>query len=168
MYLDVSRFTPPAIDAHDRSLLTGEMVFAMTLWGEARGESIQGKVVVASVILNRASKASWMDGGVPSSHPLVERVKAACLARLQFSCWNPSDPNSSKLWNPTKHDSIEVWKECVFVAAGALDGLFRNQVMGADHYHSYPPDHKNQWPKWADDSKLVSRVGKFFLYDLEP
>lgn len=166
-YLDFAPFTPND-PTRSRSALASEAAFAMTLWGEARGESLQAKSVVASVILNRASKPSWMDGMLPLSTPLKDRVKAVCLQPKQFSCWNPSDPNSPKLWKPLDHDKLVVWQECVLIAAASLDGLFRNQVMGADHYHSFPADEKSHWPKWADDKKLVTRIGKFFLYDLEP
>lgn len=168
MYLDTKLFTPPdPIASTGRMNLPPEAVFAMTLWGECRGESIQAKTVIASVILNRASKRGWMNGGLPMTVPLRERVKAVCLTSRQFSCWNLDDPNSLKMWLPLKHDSRVVWDECVLIAAASLDGMFRNQSMGADHYHSIPTDLKNKWPKWADDKKLVSRIGHFFLYDLE-
>lgn len=166
-YLNGAPFFPND-PTKNRGALASEAAFAMTLWGEARGESLQAKSVIASVILNRAGKPSWMDGWLLPSTPLKDRVKAVCLQPRQFSCWNPLDPNSAKLWEPLVHDSPVVWYECVWIAAAALDGAFRNQTMGADHYHSYPTDEKSKWPKWADDKKLVTRIGKFFLYDLEP
>ncbi len=49
----------------------------MTLWGEARGLSYEGKFAVGCVIRNRLN----------ANFRGAKTWKAVCLARLQFSCW---------------------------------------------------------------------------------
>ena len=63
-------------------------IFAKTLYGEARGESLAGIEAVANVILNRHKMAlhqhhTWWGKTIPE----------ICLKPMQFSCWNPMDPN---------------------------------------------------------------------------
>ena len=102
--------------------LSPEQVVARTLWGEARGESITGKVAVASVIYNRAK-----------SNP--KKLKAVCLKRKQFSCWNGRTIKAGK---------GKAWQECLKIAREMLSGKFK-PTINADHY--YNPKLCN--PKWA-------------------
>src|SRR5512134_3045692 len=60
-------------------------VMARTVYGEARGEPHEGRLAVAHVILNRARAGGWFGAG----------VSEVCL---QFSCWNPGDPNRPRLF----------------------------------------------------------------------
>src|SRR4051812_25123549 len=55
-------------------------ILALTIYGEARGETIEGQIAVGNVIRNRvvALKKTYRD---------------ICLADKQFSCWNTNDPN---------------------------------------------------------------------------
>ena len=55
---------------------------AKTVWGEARGEDKEGRIAVASVILNRKNKQGWMG----------KTIIDVCLKKWQFSCWNENDP----------------------------------------------------------------------------
>ena len=57
----------------------------LTLYGEARGEPIEGIVAVGCVIRNRVK----FEGS----------FYAVCLKPRQFSCWNQDDPNYSVLLN---------------------------------------------------------------------
>ena len=60
---------------------------ARTIYGEARGESRQGKIAVACVILNRV-KRKKMCGWREINGYKVATVAATCLKPWQFSCWN--------------------------------------------------------------------------------
>lgn len=104
------------VDAVDRDAM------CRTVWGEARGEDIKGWAAVAHVILNRARTPAWW--GVD--------VWGVCHQPMQFSCWNPDDPNFLKIVNvrPRGGDlsfiSITVDKVC--------DGLIADPTGGATHY----------------------------------
>ena len=58
--------------------LTDDAVLGLTLWGEARSESIEGIVAVGCVIRNRRGDTRWPD-----------TFRGVCLQRRQFSCWRP-------------------------------------------------------------------------------
>ncbi|HSO43463.1 MAG TPA: cell wall hydrolase, partial [Rhodospirillales bacterium] len=60
-----------------RNTATAERALAATIWGEARGESEEGKLAVASVIANRATRPGWWG----------RDIRSVCLATAQFSCW---------------------------------------------------------------------------------
>lgn len=73
-----------------------DMVAARTIYGEARGELDDGKRAVAHVIRNRAANPTRY-GATPAG---------VCLAKMQFSCWNPDDPNRRLLIDVSDEDSV--------------------------------------------------------------
>jgi len=102
------------------------VLLALTVLGEARNQSYQGKVAVAQVVRNRmdAKKLSVAD---------------VVLAPWQFSCWNPEDPNKLFLTETIAKQAGNVqpglWEECVQAAESAL-GIPRevDPTGGATHY----------------------------------
>lgn len=148
-----------------------EALLAMVLWGEARGSTVEAKVAVASVILNRvAGKPGrfWPLGALG----LNEKIRRVVLKPWQFSCLNANDPNRPKMLEPRKYDAVWAWNECMAVAAGALDGLYKDPTRGADHYYSPaygPPDERGvrpitNRPAWAGihQPTLTLRGFEFF------
>lgn len=130
-----------------------DVLFAMAIWGEARGEYIAGKTGVAYVIKNRAEHPRWW------GHDLREVV----LKPFQFSCLNINDPNRSKLLLPLKHDAVEVWDECYEVAFGVMNDDMPNPVGLSDHYF----DDSIAPPRWAKADKFVNKIGRLNFYRLE-
>ncbi|MFW0755465.1 cell wall hydrolase [Pseudomonas sp. H11T01] len=61
-------------------------ILVRTLWGEARGEGLAGRIAVGWTIRNRVNdgkaKSWWGEG-----------YAGVCLKVWQFSCWNKNDPN---------------------------------------------------------------------------
>jgi N-acetylmuramoyl-L-alanine amidase len=145
-----------------------EAVLAMCLWGEARGSDIRAKVSVASVILNRsgAKPGRFFHKDLAGAGHLA-RVKGVVLRPYQFSCFNVNDPNRAQLLRPTHNDSVSVWEECMWVAAGAIDGLFRDPTFGSDHYFS--PVFDRQYsvlnePAWAKGKTPTVTMRGFYFY----
>lgn len=135
------------------------VTLARTLWGEARGEPLEGQVAVAWVIRNRASRSQF-------AGKLVGREGAAaavCLAPWQFSCWNESDPNRAKLL-VLREDQC---RREIGVASNVLDGLVPDPTNGADHYHTIdPPAWAEAWPPtWAPSMRETARFGGHVFYD---
>lgn len=60
----------------------------LTLWGETRGEPIEGQIAVACVIRNRVLADIGKDG---KPDWWGEGYRGVCLAPRQFSCWAPED-----------------------------------------------------------------------------
>jgi N-acetylmuramoyl-L-alanine amidase len=101
-----------------------DTLLACTIWGEARGEDLLGKLAVAHVVLNRLIRKGLGPDG-------VARI---VLAKWQFSCWNVNDPNSEKMVAPIKHSNAVVWDACATIAALALAGCTVDPTKGASHY----------------------------------
>ena len=106
------------------------MIIALTLFGEARGESLPGKMAVASVIYNRAEGDTT-------------RMAYICMKPYQFSCWN----YGAKMPTIPAADSPErkAWNDCAAIAELAATGKLK-PVTEATHYHART---MKQPPKWT-------------------
>ncbi len=137
------------------SLLESEL-FSLVIYGEARGESIEGKVAVASVVTNRLRRGGWFGS------TLTEVI----LKPYQFSAFNPDDPNRRLLEMIARNfweylGQYEALRQCWWVAVGFLDGWLSSNVGEATHYFSTsmksPPD-------WASEMELVAEIGRHRFY----
>ena len=120
-------------------------MLALCVWREARGESAEGKALVAQVIINRCNDPAkrW-----------PRTIQGVVCQPLQFSSFNKNDPNVN--FYPKESDAS--WVESVEAAAKALAA---NPPMTlANHYHTLAIN-----PKWADPTKVTEIVGahKFYL-----
>lgn len=96
--------------------LSDEEIMALTIYAEARGEILGGKLAVGTVILNRVKHRDW-DG---------KNVRDVCLLAKQFSCYNPDDaqrPILVKLASDMA-GNVEL-KDCMAIAIGLLKGNIR-------------------------------------------
>jgi Cell wall hydrolyses involved in spore germination len=125
-------------------------ILARTIYGEARGESWEGKVAVAWTVMNRVARKSWYG----------RNVVEVCLKPFQYSCWLESDPNSALLKRVNLDDSN--FRQCLAAALLVYDRVIPDTVNGATHYYalSMPTP-----PKWASSMKSVAVLGghKFFV-----
>lgn len=125
-------------------------VMAQTLYGEARGEKEPEITAVANVILNRVR-----------NRYRGSTIRGVCLAKSQFSCWLPSDPNLSiiqaaKLGNP----ATPKFDFCYEIAKRAIAGDLPELVPATTHhYHTI-----NSSPYWAEASKIVHRDRAHIFY----
>ena len=147
-----AREVPPALD-----------VMARTIYGEARGESFQGKVEVAHTILNRVEIGGWWG----------DTIIKVCLKPWQFSCWNVNDPNRDLLerinycGNPYRAWDRGILRDCLYVAHGARRGFLQSN-LGARATHYFAPsafDGEGSWPKWVAGSKFLGSVGGHRFYN---
>ena len=143
---------------------------ARTIWGEARGEPIEGQQAVASVIGNRASiAAAWFaHHGVP--HPLYGdgHLASACLAHhggvYQFSCWNQDDPNRAKLIAVT--DANPAFTQCQAIARALAAGHFADHTGGATHYLDEVMTRKlyGHLPSWVGEMTQTAVIGSHTFF----
>jgi N-acetylmuramoyl-L-alanine amidase len=136
--------------AHDIDIL------ARTIWGEARGESFDGRLAVAWVAVNRLKRGRYGD-----------TLAEVCLRPKQFSCWNEDDPNRPKMLGLKAEDPI--FAECLGIAAlvyaaskgrgGALPADLKDATLNSTHYCVSSLD-----PYWARGKTPTCSVGrhKFF------
>lgn len=132
------------------------LVVAATIFGEARGESLEAKLGVGLVIRNRVNNPAKWDG---------TDWKGVCLKPWQFSCWNANDPNRKKLAWPLEHEPAYVWLECLAAARMVMEpGLIHDRMTGADHYYDFSLDLAGKPPDWANKYTLIRQIGrlKFF------
>lgn len=99
-----------------------DVLLAMLVWGEGRGEPPEGRSAIAHVALTRKSLK-------PGS-----TLREIILKRKQFSCFNANDPNRAKLLRPTEHEGLGLWVACWRSALEALTGQSTSPAHGATHY----------------------------------
>lgn len=134
-----------------------DTLHAMCVWGEARGEGLDGKVAVAWVVLNRMRKWS-------------KTVKQVILKPYAFSCFLATDPNRIKLFDPLRYGDQSVWDACCRAVEAARDGEVADPTNGATHYtvaSLWGEDHSTKRrPAWyskqcidAGITKETARIG---------
>jgi len=122
-------------------------ILALTIYGEARGEPIEGQIAVASVIRNRA--AAW--------HRTYREI---CLAPEQFSCWNTNDPNYPLLISLSRQlaNDIDltdaVLKQCLAVADIVYNNDSMDNTHGSLNYITKALQLSDKCPSWAKDFKI--------------
>lgn len=138
--------------------LSEKQIMALTIYGEARGESVEGKVAVGSVILERVEHRNW-DG---------KTIHEVCLKPWQFSCFNHGDPNRGKLLN-----IAEMWDEamavnpalndCYCIASGLIDGYVpRTKEIADSHATQYLTVGCDA--AWEREMKKVAVIGRHEFY----
>jgi len=129
------------------SELLDRFLLALCVWREARGETLAGKKLVASTVINRVKDAK---------HRWPNTVSGVVLQPMQFSSFNASDPNAVKF--PTSMSGLSEWNDCVQAADEALAG---NLTTDANHYHV-----AGLRPAWRDETKIVATEGAHVFYRL--
>lgn len=122
------------------------LLAAICLLREARGQSIDAKRAVFHAILNRVAKQF-------RGHDLVSVI----LWPAQFSSFNPNDPNSRLLPNPKQVQEWKAWLDCCAV----VDEPGEDPTGGAVMYESCAP---GELPAWAVEEKRTATVGPFRFY----
>lgn len=129
-------------------------VLARTLWGEARGEGIDGMKAVACVILNRVAVAK-KKGKFWWGNNIIQ----VCQKPYQFSCWNRSDPNFQKLQSVDENDLY--FASALRIARRAVIGALKDITEGATHYHA-----ASITPYWARGEEPVVTIENHKFYKL--
>ena len=125
-------------------LNTNLLHLAKTIYGEARGESIETMFAVGWVIRNRLQAGRYGD-----------TYKDVVLQSKQFSCWNVGDPNYKKIKGMIKG---RLWEVCIGVAIVVMQSMEKhNPVMGVHHYYDKSMD--SNPPYWADEGKWLTVYG---------
>jgi N-acetylmuramoyl-L-alanine amidase len=138
-------------------------ILGLTIIGEARGEPIEGQIAVGCTIRNR----------LRSNPHRYKSYTDVCLAPLQFSCWNKSDPNRSflldlarKMVNSQTIADLYL-KQCLFVARGIVDGFVIDTVKGGKNYMTTDLFNSSKRPGWADNPKDGTIIkGKQTFFDV--
>lgn len=138
--------------------LADDQLGALTLFGEARGESREGKIAVGTVILERVDHRDW-DG---------KTVKEVCLMPYQFSCFLPADPNFKVLRQIAENwqasiEHLGALIRCHDIFAGLMSGTIpRDPIVAANHCTQYlTVDCDAAWEK---KMRRVATIGRHEFY----
>jgi N-acetylmuramoyl-L-alanine amidase len=121
-------------------------VTARTLYGETRGQPLEGIVAVANVVMNRARRGAY--GATPAE---------VCLRPWQFSCWNARDPNRAII--ERVQPGTFVFDVCRLVASLVIRGLLHDPTGGATHYHT-----KGVAPDWSRGKTPSAVIGDHLFF----
>lgn len=142
------------------------LIGSLTIHGEARGCTQEGRTAIAHTILNRAKAKAWWGIGVTGF--MDHTVSAVCLKPYQFSCWNPKDPNSQLLLALQEKYSEAIEKKSCRASLKALidaaDGYVYDMTGGATHYLTTTLHKSNRAPDWAKGRDNYIEIGahRFF------
>jgi len=125
--------------------MTAELfIVALTILGEARGETFEGMAGVASVIQTRTIERKQTPSQV-------------CLASKQFSFWNGGVSEATK----KKLLATAQGKNALYLADLVIHKQMPDIVKGANHYHAI-----SVAPRWARDARLVATIRNHKFYKL--
>jgi hypothetical protein len=157
--------TTEPLDTADRDI----DVTARTLYGEARGQPLDGIIAVASVVVNRARRGVY--GSTPAAPegaaflrdaqagaPRSGALAGVCLRPWQFSCWNARDPNRAVIERVQPGDFI--FDVCRLVASLAIRELLPDPTGGATHYHT-----KGVAPNWSRGKTPSAVIGDHLFFN---
>ena len=140
--------------------LSGAQILALTIYGEARGESTEGKIAVGSVILERVDHRDW-DG---------KTIPEVCFKPYQFSCYNEHDPNYPKLLHIAERWDAELaasssLNDCFSIALGLINGhIPRTPEIEASHCCQYSTAKGADNVHWDDKMKVVAKIGSHIFF----
>ena len=139
--------------------MTEQDALTLTIWGEARGEPIEGKIGVAMVMRNR----------------LLEKYRGAtnyvdvCMARAQFSAWTDEAAamqSEAELLtgDPTlKHHPDPSLRLCWEIARATIAGLLADNTHGSNHYFAIS---MTAPPPWAGNQHARAELGGHRFYNV--
>lgn len=142
------------------------LIGALTIHGEARGCTQEGRTAIAHTIINRCKAKSWWGKGVKGY--LDHSVAAVCMKPFQFSCWNANDPNSQMLEKLQEEYRKAIQdKDCrasLKALIDAADGYVEDMTSGATHYLTSWLHCSGRAPAWASGKTDFIEIGahRFF------
>ena len=131
-------------------------LLGLLMFGEARGETDQGRIAVGSVVMERVDHRDW-DG---------KTIKEICLMPYQFSCFLPNDPNFPKLKKIAEdwgNNVSPMLNNCHYLAKGLLSGVIpRDIFVTKNHCTQYKTiDCK---VAWAEKMRKVATINRHEFY----
>ncbi len=125
-------------------------MMALTVWREARGQSVEARTAVAFVLKDRAAEGGWWarDG---------DDILSVAATKRQFSSLTAPDDPQLTTW---PRDDEPVWIECLGLAQQVEYGVIANPAPGADSYY----DVSIPAPRWASTGTFLRQIGNIRFY----
>ena len=147
--------------------LTPRQVVAYTIWGEARGECLSGKMAVACCIFTRAFKLTSISPYGPDGETdAVDFLSYVCLKPGMFDCWKDGvfQQESPPIYYHKEYDADQeyVLEMCELIA----DELFQPNFVPLTQITHYYAMTMAKAPYWAAKMDFVGKFGnQLFYYD---
>lgn len=138
----IAAYAPQALPTEELTCL------AQNVWYEARGSSVEDKLAVAHVTMNRVRADRWAD-----------TICGVVWAPRQFSWTHDGRSDRVHLGNPIDQGA---WEETVIVALAVAYGTHAPEddpTAGATHYHATYVK-----PAWADRLEFTVQVDDHLFY----
>lgn len=137
-----------------------EKCLATMVYGEARGETISGKIAVAFSAINRKKRAKDKD------------ICDIVLAPLQYSIFNDNAEFQKAATSfdiaPPVRNAIEeqAWQESMRVAKEVLREKYKDPTSGSTHYLAPVAMKKLGYktPKWAKQYKQTGQIDNHIFF----
>lgn len=132
-----------------------EMILARLIFGEARSQSQEAKIWVASTVFNRIKS--------PTSSWWPDTVHDVILQDQQYKSFNENNRNSSLVENPIKDPTQkQSWEDCYRIAEEILAGkiLIQSEVT---HFHDIRQSQED-FMKMIPDGKFLKRIDDLYFY----
>lgn len=136
--------------------LSETQLMALVIYGEARGESKEGKVAVGSVIIERKKQSR-------------ESIKNIILNPHQFSCFSVDNQQYKKLkniaahWNKYKADPQ--LRECQLISSKLLQKTLLHKTIKSNSVTHFKTNQVN--PSWAKQMRFVVQIGNHQFYSMK-
>lgn len=119
---------------------------ARAIYYEARGETLEGQIAVAQVVLNRARSKKWPDTICKVVNQGIERGEKC---QFSFACFTHLSPPSGALW-----------EQAQTVAEQAITGkAWLRELTDATHYHT-----TSVAPVWRTSLTPLTTIGSHVFY----
>jgi len=130
--------------------VTEQMLLALVIWREARGESIPCRIAVGFTVLNRVGRPSWWGRDVCDVIGKAWQYSSmTARGDVQLTTW-------PKLTDQT-------WLESLTLAAQILAGAVSTPTPGADSYH----DLSVGTPKAMATGRFCGQIGRIKFFDVD-
>jgi N-acetylmuramoyl-L-alanine amidase len=149
---------------------TDILVGALTIYGEARGDTQEGKVAVAHTIVNRCKAQKWWGKGYGDNPD--HSIATVCLKPSQFSCWNDGDPNKKTLFD-RRAEGFDLniadkdFRACLKALIDAVDGFTVDHTKGSTHYLTTKLHASGKGPEWAKRGDYIEIGAHRFFRGIE-
>jgi N-acetylmuramoyl-L-alanine amidase len=132
------------------------MIASRTLWGEGRGEHMEGKMAIAHVLMNRwrSTTGQWAKD---------DTLAKTCLRPWQFSAWNSDDPNLPKMQKVDVNDKL--FRECMIAVLTACNNPQDDPTSGSRHYITTALLSKGFPKRWGTPRKPVTVIGSHAFFN---
>lgn len=127
-------------------VMAGKVIFAKTIWAEARGEELKGQILVARVIRERAAQNRPEWGG--------SRIEDVCRQPNQFECWNNvSDIDVTR--EMAAYEAIRAWSDEMY------DEPLKQDPGCPDHYNN---PKREGYLNERFNVRMLFKVGRHMFY----